>query len=72
MKQTEEMTKMKAQLAEYEELYGGADGGAVDHTLHGEVAKMFMAAVSVNPRDPDLHVISSTFITYLFGIILTL
>jgi len=41
--------------SEYEELYGGTSSQST--LIHDEVTRMFLDAVKVNPRDPDLHTV---------------
>jgi peroxin-5 len=42
-------------VQEYEELY--SSGHSLDEHLHNQVSNMFLKAVTVNPRDADLHTV---------------
>jgi len=44
-------------VTQYEQFYSGGRNGVLDDVLRNEVIKMFLDAVQINPRDPDLHTV---------------
>jgi hypothetical protein len=48
-----------------EEVFGGT---ASRLSLHDEVTKMFLDALRLNPRDPDLHVCSPPSLSSIFSL----
>lgn len=57
--QTAALAQQKQQVDEYHSLYGGQSSNSqysYDNTLHDDVTKMFLNALTIRPDDPDLHV----------------